>query len=197
MATATHTPTQEALDELEREAQAKIRECEQEEQRLALDALSDPALAKELHSVQRKRADAEGEARQAQMAREEIARREAQAEAEADEAARDAALLEARELQVSRERAAAMVDKGAALLAEGLAVYAEVRERQTFALIRAGRNQLKAGESAVQQAVVRALHDHDVPPGLIDWQGSHRLRARPFVELDPHPVEPLEEAPGA
>jgi hypothetical protein len=182
MPTATQSPPD--LDKLEQDAHARIADCEQEEQRLALDALSDPTLAEELQGVQRKRADAEGQARQAQMARDEIGRREARAIEAAEQARRDEALADARVLEDERRAAAKAVDEAGAAYVKAIDAWADVRVRQEAALGRAHQRALKPTGDAVERALLRNMLDVGLPRGLLTIEGIN-TRPAPLAETDP------------
>lgn len=188
--TAATTTDQVDLDQLEADAQARIAELDEQESRLALDALNDGALAQELRDVQSERAAAEGQLRQASKAREEVARREAQAAAEATEEARQKADREARRLQGPREQAAADWDAACAVLAEAGTRHARILIEQQQQLVKAGRKQLYPADSAYTAAMVCAMLAEDTPRGVLEFAGINP-KAVALTESDPKPVEPL------
>jgi hypothetical protein len=203
-ATETQTSQDVDLGRLEDDAKARIAELEQQERRLALDALSDPELAAELASVQSERAAAEAQIRQAAMALEEIERREAQARADAEEAEREARLDRARKLEPRIEAAAKTFNER---LVEGMVA---LREYHDLVVEQAGELGRPTGPAigehglAFNSAVAFAMGQADIPRGLITLEALPRGRPQPLTRPQkgikiqvakapaPRPVSPRE-----
>jgi hypothetical protein len=114
------------LNAIEADAQTRIGELQAQRQRLALDALADPAAATELARAERELADAERALGQVALARAEVARREsAAAEAEAAKEAKAEEQRRAR-LEADRRKQAKVVDSACANFAETLSAYLEI-----------------------------------------------------------------------
>ncbi len=183
MTPASKAPGRADLDGLERDAESKLAECEGHEARLALDALTDPKLAEELRGVQRERAAAEGQLRQAKMAREEIARREKQRGRDAAQAVRLAALREAQELQARKRAAAKAADTHARAYAKALADFASASGALKSALSRARQRPPADFPGDPERGLRLAMTDAGVPRGIIDFAGmTLRIPAKSLAD---------------
>jgi chromosome segregation ATPase len=179
------------LDALESDARSRIGELEQEEGRLALDALSDDRLASELADVQSERRSAEDSLRQAALARAEIARRAQQAEdsAESDRVERE--MAKARALALEYRECAAKVDAATESYCAALAELATVYRDLEMTTQRAGEKALRPADSAIMASLVYYLRRAGVPGSFIQL-GGIAPRAQPLVDSLPRqPAEPL------
>ncbi len=139
MSTAT-TVIQEPdrIDAFEADAQAKIAELEQQEARLSLDAINDPAMAQELADVRSERTSAESAVRQAALARKQLEQLEQQAADEADTKRIAAARAEAEKLGRQLADEAESVDVAAAAYARAVADYGRTFQQRREAQQAAG-----------------------------------------------------------
>lgn len=191
-ATATPTPTPvpdpSAIAAMETDARRRIGELEQEEARLALDALSDPQLAAELRDVQSERRAAEDTLRQAELARAEHERRAQQAAAEAEAARKGRELAQARKLAASYREDAAKVDEACAAYCRALKAFADDELDLQATLARGDESFRRPAGSAPTAALVYHMRAVGVPPSMIETQGINP-RAMPLVQSLPRQID--------
>ena len=182
------------LDRIERDMQEQVERLRSEQQGLALDALTDPAAARELTKVKADLTAAQQALEHLELARIETGRREQEARDQQAQRARDEALARARELQVEREKAARAFDSAAGKLATALAGLYKICGEQSNALAAAGERQASWSAQfrpgTVTDAVKHALHAAGAPdPFELPPTRSHPLRA--LAEGDVRPIGPI------
>jgi hypothetical protein len=156
----TTTTTDIDLDRLDSDAQAQIPELEQQEARLALDALTNPAMAEELKMVQSRRASALAQRRQVAMAREERDRQEVDAQRQAEAKVREKAKAEADRCERELGTLAASVDAAASAYAAAVADYARVFAQREEALVAAGLREWGRGSQPGGLGAALRFHLH-------------------------------------
>ena len=156
------------LDVGESEIRNRVAELQAERQRLAFDALNDPAKRQDLADCEAALAGADAELQHVGLARKEAGRREQAAHDLADQRAVEAALDRARELEGEALRAKAKVDKCLATFAEALADHYRICVEQVSALSAAGRPGAMPSPTAIQATVAQALRAAGAPLG---WLG--------------------------
>ncbi len=180
------------FDAVETEIRGTIAELERSRASLALDALSDERKARELGDVEARLAGARAELERVGLARTEAERRELAEHEEAKAKATADARRRASELQVDREAAARAVDEGAAAFATALAAHQRICAEQASVLGGDWR-QVLPPQYVLEAAFAHALNEASAP---VPAELSHLTinRAAPLAALDPHVIEPAEQA---
>jgi hypothetical protein len=181
-------PDQARLVQLEHDAQETIARCEKREAALALDALTDETLAEELRGAQTERAQAEADLRQAALAREELERRQSATAREAEQRKRARALEKARKLQVEIEKQAAAADESLLAAMTALKALADAQTAQEYELREAGGRALRMLPGAPMAALVCAMHQADLPRGMIELPTGAARRPQPLAQSIPQPA---------
>ena len=191
MTTTTAAVETVDLDAIETDTTQQVERLRERQQGLALDALTDPAAARELAKVKADLTSAELALEHVELARSERARREQEALDQAAQQGRDAALARARELQTEREKAARMFDSAAAKLAAALADLYRICGEQSNALLAADQRQARwlaqFRPGSVVDGLKHALHEAGSPDPFDLPPTRH---PQPLAEGDARPIEP-------
>lgn len=185
--TATPTPTLPSLAQIEgtiANARRRAEELAGDEQRLALDAVTDENARAELVGVQRDRDAALLAIHNGELAAADHRRLTKQAASEAEQARVDKEMGYARALAPQLRAKAERIDSLAGELAAALASFAGIEADMTGACGRAEENCLHAPDSAPEAAIVHALRTAKVPLGMITF-GGIAARPRPLAESVP------------
>jgi hypothetical protein len=181
------TPEPDRFDAVESEIRARIAQHEQARSRLALDAMTDDAKARELADVEARLAGAQAELARLGLARAESQRREKAELAQAERQARKDRQKRASELQAERQKAAAKIDKTARAFADALAAHQAIAAAQAGVLDADWQRVLPA-QWQIECGLAHALREAGAPT---PFEPSAMVRyIAPFAALDPHLVDP-------
>lgn len=193
------------LGALAADATTRLAELEEQRLRLSPEALSDSEVAAELADIESAIVSCRQVLERVRLARVETERREHQAETDVRERARQECLAHARRLEGERRKAAAAVDKAAAVFATQLRAFDRITTEQEVQLRRAGERQAadiaRPRSWMFELALAHALRAAGLPRGalrveaLIGAEHVALSQIRPLAELDPRPIEP--EATGS
>ncbi len=161
-----------SIDAMEADARERVETLREQVENMAVEALTDSAVAAEQKSALSELAEAELALENVARARRVTSRRETEADEQAAQAVREMAAKQVRELQPQIRKAAERVDSTAAVFAESVSAFRELREQQAAALAATGRGQeavrsgsYRAGEITVALAV--ALRERGLKiPGI-------------------------------
>jgi hypothetical protein len=138
MTTATVKETDVNIDRIAAEAQQRLSELREQQQRLSLDALTDKDAAIELRNIESEIASAEAELHRVGLARQEGERREADAAEKAEQERIGRLLRKAEALHRKIDAAAKRYDDAADELAQAHVAHHLLMVEQTTALTEAG-----------------------------------------------------------
>ncbi len=130
-----------SIDAVEADARERVETLREQVENMAVEALTDSAVAAEQKSALSELAEAELALENVARARRVTSRRETEADEQAAQAVREMAAKQVRELQPQIRKAAERVDTAAGVLAECVVGYRDLKEAQTAALAAAGRDQ--------------------------------------------------------
>ena len=184
------------LDSIEADATGRLGDLREQRARLALDALGDGEVARELEAVEAEIRSTEQALERVQLAGTEHGRRAAAARAAEEVAAREAALDRARLLQREREAGAVAVDAALEALAAAVKAWLSTCDEQDAALAEAGRppssNSASARAALLEGAFVASV-TRSLPRGVLPLEGIvSPPQQKRLTEADWRPVEPVE-----
>ena len=178
-----------SIEAVEADARARVETLREQVENMAVEALTDSAVAAEQKNALSELAEAELALENVARARRVTSRRETEAGEQAAEAARVLAEKQVAELTPQIVKAAERVDTAAGTFGEAVAAFRDLRDRQSAALARAERGQeavryrsYRAQEITVALAV--ALRERGLKiPGVEARNHAGPLAARELSEI--------------